>query len=423
MKVVAERNRALIEIPEIPAQDLKIKKNETLASGSYSDVFLYSWRSRDVAVKKLRLKPESDQMKELKMETSLSMSLLHPNIVKVFGSTKFADGMLGIVMEYADKGDLSRKNMDLLSLDQKIRVSFDICSALEFLHSRRVAHRDLKPENILLFGTRPVPKITDFGTSKVIQTMIQTTAMAGTPKYSAPETFERGNIFGVRVDIYSLAIVLYELFSGKNAFEGYEMMQILRAIDRNDRPEFPDDFPSGLQKLVEFGWDEDPNQRPTLDEFMDGLRQMASFDLDGEKKTFYARNQVKESNWTVNKLKEESGSIFHPLISMKWPDKVETCESKILRQNMLKAMKDESNTSRLKTMITENVFTAMGVVPRHIFFEPTRDGVSIYEGTKLSYIHNKPMPATKYSNESSPEIIGVQLSLVKVIGKSLTNED
>ena len=175
MKVVAERNRALIEIPEIPAQDLKIKKNETLASGSYSDVFLYSWRSRDVAVKKLRLNPESDQMKELKMETSLSMSLLHPNIVKVFGSTKFGDGMLGIVMEYADKGDLSRKNMDLLSLDQKIRVSFDICSALDFLHSRRVAHRDLKPENILLFGTRPVPKITDFGTSKVIQTMIQTT--------------------------------------------------------------------------------------------------------------------------------------------------------------------------------------------------------------------------------------------------------
>ncbi len=55
------------------------------------------------------------------------------------------------------------------------------------MHSFRIAHRNLKPENVLLFGNRSTAKISDFGTSKTIQTIIVGTNMAGTPKYSAPE--------------------------------------------------------------------------------------------------------------------------------------------------------------------------------------------------------------------------------------------
>jgi serine/threonine-protein kinase len=79
-----------------------------------------------------------------------------------------------------------------MSTREKIKVSLCICKGLDYMHSIRMAHRDLKPENVLLFGNRTTAKISDFGTSKVIQTIIVGTNMVGTPKYSAPETMLKG---------------------------------------------------------------------------------------------------------------------------------------------------------------------------------------------------------------------------------------
>ena len=69
----------------------------------------------------------------------------------------------------------------------------------------------------------------------------------------------------------------------------------------------------------------------------------------------------------------------------------------------------------MKNMMANTVKMAMEVVPRHLFFDFTRNNVSREIGTAMAYVHNKAMAATKSSNESSPEIIGVQLSLVKAI--------
>ena len=83
------------------------------------------------------------------------------------------------------KGSL-RAHLENLTLNQKVNISLDICDGLAYLHSKRIAHRDLKPENILLFGQMLQAKISDFGTSKEIQTLTKTTAMVGTPQYAAP---------------------------------------------------------------------------------------------------------------------------------------------------------------------------------------------------------------------------------------------
>jgi len=153
-------------------------------------------------------------MKLLKLETSLAISLFHPNVVKTFGQLQMDNGFHGIVMEWADSGSL-RAEMKNLSSAQKVRVSLCICDGLEYLHSKKVVHRDLKPDNILLFGTEPMAKISDFGTSKVIQTMITNTSMAGTPKYSAPELLDTGVRCGKSADVFSLVLILsnFSLFT------------------------------------------------------------------------------------------------------------------------------------------------------------------------------------------------------------------
>ena len=413
MDSISKRSDALADIPEIPCGELWQVGAEPIASGAYSDVYLYQWNKQKVVLKKLRLNPKSDQMKDIKTETSLAISLLHPNVVRVYGTSKLRDGMMGILMEFADQGDMSRAKMDKLSFDQKIKVSYGICLGIEFLHSKRVAHRDLKPENILLFGSKPIPKITDFGSSKVIQTMIQTTAMAGTPKYSAPETFHPGTKFGVAVDIYSLAMILYEVFSGKDAYEGYQMMQIMMAISNKQRPELPDDFPEPLCDPVENGWSQDPNDRSSLDDFKAALKEMAEFDLEAD--AFSTKKSVRETSIsTANQTQETNNSIMPvSLIAMKWPESSDTSNSKSIRDEMIKNISEKSN---MRKLIAGSVLKAMGMVPRHLFMEPSRIEGSTYESkVKKSYTYNKAMGATKHpSNESSPEIIGTQLSLVKI---------
>ena len=69
LKIVEPRAQALAEVPEIPHEQLKIEKKEPLATGSYSEVFLYKWNNQQAIVKKLRLIPKTDQLKEIKRET------------------------------------------------------------------------------------------------------------------------------------------------------------------------------------------------------------------------------------------------------------------------------------------------------------------------------------------------------------------
>jgi serine/threonine protein kinase len=118
----------------------------------------------------------------------------HPNIVALFGLTKLENNYMGLVMEWADHGSLS-DNMEDLNREEKINVFLCICEGLAYMHSNKIAHRDLKPENILLFRNKSIAKISDIGTSKVIQTIIPNTtntAAVGTLKYTAPELMSVG---------------------------------------------------------------------------------------------------------------------------------------------------------------------------------------------------------------------------------------
>ncbi len=187
-----KREKFLQAIPRIPINQLQRQSMIPHATGSYADIYLCKWNNTNlVALKQLRIMPKANKMDDLQFEAAICFQMHHPNIVKLFGLTKLENDHLGLVMEWADQGSLS-KNMENMENKEKIKVSLCICEGLAYMHSNRIAHRDLKPENILLFGDKTKAKISDFGTSKIIQTIIVNTDLVGTFKYSAPELMGAG---------------------------------------------------------------------------------------------------------------------------------------------------------------------------------------------------------------------------------------
>jgi serine/threonine protein kinase len=190
-KIEQKRQQMLDNILIIPANNIERLSEYPIAIGSCADIFQYKWKNTLVAVKRPRFKPNANQRADFQLEAALCFSMRHPNIVVMYGLTRLRNNYMGIVMEWADQGSLS-DNMDKMNTADKIKVSLCICEGLAYMHSNRIVHRDLKPENVLLFGDKSIAKIADFGTSKVIQTIITSTGAVGTLKYSAPEIMAAG---------------------------------------------------------------------------------------------------------------------------------------------------------------------------------------------------------------------------------------
>jgi|HubBroStandDraft_6_1064221.scaffolds.fasta_scaffold02634_4 serine/threonine protein kinase len=182
-------------------------------------------------------------------EVRLARQVSHPNVCRVFdiGET---DGQTFLTMEFVDGEDIASlmRRIGRLPSDKALEIARQVCAGLAAAHEHGIIHRDLKPANIMLDG-RGRARITDFGLAGLSAEVQGENARAGTPAYMSPEQFSGGEVTP-KSDLYSLGLVMYEIFTGKKPYEAatYEEMARLR---EKSAPTTPSAHLKDLDPLVE----------------------------------------------------------------------------------------------------------------------------------------------------------------------------
>jgi len=245
------------------------------ARGGFGDVYMAKWRKKDVVVKVIKERINEEQAVAVKSEAELTFSLDHKNVIKLFGIVNKQREIYGIMLEKADNGALDRW-IGKIGYEKLTKIALGIVDGLEYVHSRKVIHRDIKPNNILLCGPENdmIPKLADFGVSKVIQTVLKSHTIVGQDLYMAPEV-RMGFPYSFTADIYSLAMTLFEMFNNQLARKSSnEVMHFLLKLHGGTIGAIPGscEVPSYLRGIIKRGWDNDPGVRPTLDEYRSTVR-------------------------------------------------------------------------------------------------------------------------------------------------------
>ena len=172
--------------------------------------------NQSVALKFLpeRLARNAADLARLRSEVRTARQVAHPNVCRTYDIAE-ADGQIFVVMEYIDGEDLASvlRRLGRPSPDKALEIARQLCLGLGAAHENGVLHRDLKPANIMIDGRGRV-RITDFGLAGTTEEIAAERGVSGTPAYMAPEQQRQGG-GSAQSDIYSLGLVLYEIFTGK----------------------------------------------------------------------------------------------------------------------------------------------------------------------------------------------------------------
>lgn len=149
-------------------------------------------------------------------EVRIGRQVAHPNVCRIYDLLE-VDGRPAIAMEFVEGEDLASLlgRAGQLPYATALQIARDVCAGVEAAHEKRVIHGDLKPSNIMIDG-RGRARITDFGLSRLAEEHADGTRIAGTIAYMAPEQFTRRSV-SEKADLYSLGLVLYEIFTGVRA--------------------------------------------------------------------------------------------------------------------------------------------------------------------------------------------------------------
>ncbi|XP_058753577.1 serine/threonine-protein kinase EDR1-like isoform X1 [Vicia villosa] len=243
--------------------------------GFFGEVFRGIWNGTDVAIKVfLEQDLTAENMEDFCNEISILSRLRHPNVILFLGAcTK--PPRLSMVTEYMEMGSLYylihlSGQKKKLSWRRRLKMMRDICKGLMCIHRMKIVHRDLKSANCLVNKHWTV-KICDFGLSRImIESPIRDSSSAGTPEWMAPELI-RNEPFDEKCDIFSLGVILWELYNLNRPWEGVPPERVVYSVahegSRLEVPEGP------LGRLISDCW-ADAHERPSCDEILSRLMDM-----------------------------------------------------------------------------------------------------------------------------------------------------
>jgi serine/threonine protein kinase len=255
-----------------------------LGRGTFGNVYLVKQNNQDYALKSVVYKNKIDNPQEIDIMRKIN----HPNIIPIYSLTTHEQcnylvnkNGLGLVLPLA-QGDLIKiyKN---LQFPQRIKMIYQLCCAVKFLHDNNILHLDIKPENFLVFNDNAV--LSDFGLSiSVVDIRLgkNIKRVYGTPIFVAPEVLPNGGIYNDKVDVWALGLSILNIMTGitvinlntideivefiNNNFGNNEQRTILKYID-----DIPEEYVSGLYLLLSGMLKIDPDQRYDMNEVVNSL--------------------------------------------------------------------------------------------------------------------------------------------------------
>ena len=249
-----------------------------LGRGGMAEVYKGYLESLDrhVAIKLMHafLVSEQDFLARFQREARAIAKLNHPNIVGVYDFDTFGDDTYYLVMEYISGGTLKDRLQELaargdhLPVEDAVRITSEITSALAYAHKRGMIHRDIKPANIMLTDTGKAV-LTDFGIVKLVGgahasvAFTATGALIGTPAYMSPEQ-ALGKPGDERADIYSLGVMLFQMVTGKLPFDADTPLAVVMKHVNEAVPlpvSFNPDVPFRLQEVILKALEKEPDRR------------------------------------------------------------------------------------------------------------------------------------------------------------------